>query len=301
MSTPNPPSLGAMLREARERAALSIDDVSERTRIRATLIREIEADDFRGCGGNFYARGHVRSIATTLGADPGPFVNRFNMQAEMTMPTAMPVLPPYEPRSHGKQGRAARSPKPPPPTRVYQPPAPPMASGAPMAPTSPPARLSRQQRSGPNWTSAMLVAAAVVAILAVGSFALATLKRPIQQVDAHQPQIHATSAPSTAASPKPPPPPSPTPAAQTGVNLRLQVTQGSSWVRVMDGSGRSIFEGVLATGDIKEFSDPRSLTVRYGNASAITVVLNGQDRGSPESSCGGTVCTERYVPGPAAG
>ncbi|PZS29063.1 MAG: hypothetical protein DLM59_13520 [Pseudonocardiales bacterium] len=294
MSSPHQPSLGAMLRDARERSALSVDDVSERTRIRATLIREIEADDFGGCGGNFYARGHVRSIATTLKLDPTPFVTRFNMQAEMTQPMGLPVLPAFEPtRSHGKSGRASKPPKAPKAPPVRAAPMAPMAAGA----TRP--RVARAQRSGPNWTSAMLVAAAVVAILSVGSFALATLKRPIEQVGANRPQLHASSPPAVVTSPTPSA--SAAPPAQTGVNLRLRVTSGSSWVRVMDGSGKSIFEAVLQSGDTKDFSDPNSLTVRYGNSAAVSVVLNGQNEGSPQSSCGGTVCTQRYIPGPAGG
>ncbi|MDP9239483.1 MAG: helix-turn-helix domain-containing protein [Actinomycetota bacterium] len=291
MSSPHQPSLGAMLRDARERAALSIDDVSERTRIRAQLIREIEADDFSGCGGNFYARGHVRSIATTLKLDPAPFVTRFNMQAEMTQPLGLPQLPTFDPAySHGRSGR------PPKQSKAAK------ARAAPIAAGSGQTRMVRAQRSGPNWTSAMLVAAAVVAILSVGSFALATLKRPLAQVDAHRPQVHAPStSPGTPQSTPSSVPSSASPVPQTGVNLRLRVVNGSTWVRVLNGSGRSIFEAVLQTGDTKDFSDPKSLTVRYGNSTAVTVELNGQDKGSPASSCGGTVCTQRYDPGAASG
>jgi len=304
MSSPHQPSLGAMLRDARERAALSVGDVSERTRIRATLIREIEADDFSGCGGNFYARGHVRSIATTLKLDPAPFVNRFNMQAEMTQPFGLPNLPPYDPaHSHGKSGRAPKASKPPKPPKASRPPKAGKGRSVAISAGSGQTRM-RTQRSGPNWTSAMLVAAAVVAILSVGSFALATLKQPLDQVDARRSQVHAPSTPPVIPSGSPTPTPTSSalsPVPQTGVNLRLRVVSGSSWVRVMDGSGQSIFEAVLNTGDTKDFSDPRSLTVKYGNSTAVVVVLNGQDRGSPTSSCGGTVCTQRYVPSPAAG
>ena len=59
-------SIGQTLHEARERAGLSVDEVSERTRIRATVVRAIEADDFALCGGDVYARGHVRAIAAVV-------------------------------------------------------------------------------------------------------------------------------------------------------------------------------------------------------------------------------------------
>ncbi|HYK28025.1 MAG TPA: helix-turn-helix transcriptional regulator, partial [Streptosporangiaceae bacterium] len=51
-------SIGGALAEARGQAGLSVTDVSKRTRIRETIIRDIERDEFSTCGGDFYARGH---------------------------------------------------------------------------------------------------------------------------------------------------------------------------------------------------------------------------------------------------
>ncbi len=296
MSTANPPSLGAMLRDAREKAGLSVNDIAERTRIRATLIREIEADDLGGCGGNFYARGHVRSIVTTLGLDPVPFVSRFNMQAEITEPVGLPVLPAFDTPGGDSRKGAKRSHLPMGPVAPRTPLSP-RGSRSPIAAirSSPGRVLAR--RSGPNWTSAMLVAAAVVAMLAVGSFVLAAVQ-PIKKVDAGRPQPAAPSFRPKSAPPTSPPPSTPPP---QGVQLRLQVTSGSSWVRVVDGAGHQVFEAVMITGEVKQFVDSRSLTVRYGNSSVVRVVLNGQDRGSPAASCGGNVCTQRYVPAPGGG
>ncbi len=71
-------SIGGTLAEARQRAGLSVADVSARTRIRQGLIRDIERDEFAGCGGDFYARGHIRAIAAAVGADPGPLVGLYD-------------------------------------------------------------------------------------------------------------------------------------------------------------------------------------------------------------------------------
>ncbi|HEV2377737.1 MAG TPA: RodZ domain-containing protein, partial [Streptosporangiaceae bacterium] len=43
--------------------------MSQRTCIREAIIRAIERDDFTACGGDFYARGHIRSIARAAGLD----------------------------------------------------------------------------------------------------------------------------------------------------------------------------------------------------------------------------------------
>jgi cytoskeletal protein RodZ len=56
---------------------MTIRDISEVTRVRQTVIRAIENDDFSLCGGDFYARGHIRTIAHVIGIDPAPLLAEF--------------------------------------------------------------------------------------------------------------------------------------------------------------------------------------------------------------------------------
>src|SRR5262249_32663510 len=63
---------------ARQRAGLTVAQVSEQTRIREAVIRGIERDDYCECGGDFYARGHIRSIAKAVRADPAPLVEEYD-------------------------------------------------------------------------------------------------------------------------------------------------------------------------------------------------------------------------------
>jgi cytoskeletal protein RodZ len=70
--------IGETLADAREQAGLSVLQVSERTRIRPSIIRNIEADDYSECGGDFYARGDIRSIAEVVGADPMPLIQEYD-------------------------------------------------------------------------------------------------------------------------------------------------------------------------------------------------------------------------------
>jgi cytoskeleton protein RodZ len=71
-------ALGSTLANARLRAGLSIEDVASATRVRGTLVRGIEAEDFRGCGGDVYARGHIRAIARLLGIASEPLIREFD-------------------------------------------------------------------------------------------------------------------------------------------------------------------------------------------------------------------------------
>jgi cytoskeletal protein RodZ len=53
-----------------------VSEVSRQTRIRESIIRDIEHDDYASCGGDFYVRGNIRAIGRAVGADPGPLVQR---------------------------------------------------------------------------------------------------------------------------------------------------------------------------------------------------------------------------------
>jgi hypothetical protein len=70
--------VGEALAEARGRAGLTVADVSQRTRIREPIIRGIEGDDYSACGGDFYARGNIRSIAKAVGTDPEPLICEYD-------------------------------------------------------------------------------------------------------------------------------------------------------------------------------------------------------------------------------
>jgi len=72
------PVIGPQLEAARNRIRLTVDQLSERTRIRPHVIEAIEVDDFGPCGGDFYARGHLRTLARVLGIEAGPLVASYD-------------------------------------------------------------------------------------------------------------------------------------------------------------------------------------------------------------------------------
>ena len=71
-------SIGDTLADARHQAGLTVTQVSQQTRIRESIIRDIEQGDYTACGGDFYARGHIRSIAGVVGADPVPLISEYD-------------------------------------------------------------------------------------------------------------------------------------------------------------------------------------------------------------------------------
>lgn len=69
-----------MLAEARREKGLTVGQLSASTRIRETVLYAIERDDFSLCGGDFYARGHVKGIARAVGLDPATMVQLYDDQ-----------------------------------------------------------------------------------------------------------------------------------------------------------------------------------------------------------------------------
>jgi len=73
-------NLGEVLNSARTAAGLSLDDLAAITSVRAGLLGEMERNDFSHCGGDIYARGHLRNIAPKLGLDATELVDLYNTE-----------------------------------------------------------------------------------------------------------------------------------------------------------------------------------------------------------------------------
>jgi len=67
-----------MLSAARSARGMSLDDLAQATKLRASILAAMEEDDFSHCGGVVYARGQLRSIAPVVGLDPEDLVDAFD-------------------------------------------------------------------------------------------------------------------------------------------------------------------------------------------------------------------------------
>ena len=73
-------NLGELLKSAREESRLSINDLSDATSVRAGLLTQMEQNDFSHCGGDIYARGHLRNIAPLIGLDVAKLIDLYNQE-----------------------------------------------------------------------------------------------------------------------------------------------------------------------------------------------------------------------------
>ncbi len=99
-------TIGQTLSAARVAAGYTVADLSIRTRIREPVLTAIEQEDFLSCGGDFYARGHIRRVCRTLGLDPAPLLAEYDREhASRAIPAFVP--PQRHPASVPEAARAA--------------------------------------------------------------------------------------------------------------------------------------------------------------------------------------------------
>jgi cytoskeleton protein RodZ len=67
-----------VLRAARERSGLSLEEVSARTRIKLTFLQAIERGEFERLPGEFFARAFLRTYARELHLPPDAIVQRYD-------------------------------------------------------------------------------------------------------------------------------------------------------------------------------------------------------------------------------
>ena len=73
-------NLGEVLASARISANLSLEDLSSYTSVRAGLLSEMEKNNFKHCGGDIYARGHLRNIAPKIGLEAAILIELYNKE-----------------------------------------------------------------------------------------------------------------------------------------------------------------------------------------------------------------------------
>ena len=74
-SAPQALSVGQLLREGRERAGLSVEDVVGKIKLASRQIEALEADDFQALPETAFVRGFVRSYAKLLDMDAQPLLD----------------------------------------------------------------------------------------------------------------------------------------------------------------------------------------------------------------------------------
>jgi cytoskeleton protein RodZ len=291
-------SLGAYLRELRERQGMSIDELSRATRVLHHYLEALESDDYRSLPAPVFARGFIKAYCQAVGVPPDEAIGLYEQH----------ILP----RRRETPSLVA----PPPPDQQVR-------------------AAAAEQRQGRS-RSAVLVSFVSLVVLGAALYAVhlglqtgpdADSRPPVEIAAAPRPARHtataealvttpapaapapATAQPASAAQPAPvmPAPPvapaqrqpsvqpgatipsasppgvaatggaiSPT-AVSSGSPYRLVArTTETTWISVRTQDGRMISEETIPAGQVREWVSNRPFVVSIGNAGGVALELNGQ-------------------------
>ncbi|WP_435851333.1 helix-turn-helix domain-containing protein [Streptomyces thermolilacinus] len=230
------PSIGRALHDARVAANLTVEEVSNSTRVRVPIVHAIEEDDFSRCGGDVYARGHVRTLARAVGLDPAALVEQYDAE-------------------HG--GRPAPTP------------AAPMFEAERIRPER------RRPNWTAAMVAALVAVIGFVGFTLFGqddsgnsrnvAEAPAAVKSP-SQAPKPAPSKPAPAPTESAIAAVP----------QDKVTVKLTAIDDKSWISAKARDGKLLFDGLLMKGDSKTFQDDERLDLILGNAGAIELFVNGK-------------------------
>ncbi|MEV6962221.1 RodZ domain-containing protein [Streptomyces sp. NPDC051207] len=234
------PSVGRALQQARIAAGLTVDDVSTATRVRLPIVHAIEADDFAPCGGDVYARGHIRTLAKAVHLDPAPLIEQYDAD-HGGRPAPTPAAPLFEaerirPERRGPNWTAAM-------------------------------------------VAAIVVVIGFVGFTLVsgGDGDGSTAQVAEGATPATGKTGSPTPGGTKPTDPKPDPSDSAIAAApQDKVTVQVRATDGRSWISAKDHNGRLLFDGLLKQGESKTFQDSSKINLVLGDAGAIELYVNGK-------------------------
>ncbi|MGX4689467.1 RodZ domain-containing protein [Streptomyces sp. JNUCC 63] len=235
------PSVGRALQEARIAVGMTVEDVSRATRVRMAIVHAIEADDFAPCGGDVYARGHIRTLAKAVRLDPAPLLAQYEAVSG-GRPAPTPAAPLFEaerirPERRGPNWTAAM-------------------------------------------VAAIVVVVGFVGFTAFKGGSSDTGGKE-QVAEGPTPTAGRAASPkpknSKPAEPKPEPSDSAIAAApQDKVTVQVSAANGRSWISAKDHNGRMLFDGLLNKGESKTFQDSTKINLILGDAGAIQLYVNGK-------------------------
>jgi cytoskeleton protein RodZ len=233
------PSIGSALRQARIDAGLTVDDVSNATRVRIAIVQAIEQDNFAACGGDVYARGHVRTLARAVHIDPDPLLAQFAAE-HGGRPAPTPAAPLFEAE------------------RI---------------------RPERQRPNWTAAMVAAIVAVIGFVGFTLFSGGDDGADAKTQTAEGSKPAATKSDdrKPDKPADPTPDASDSAIAAApRDKVTVKVTAVDDRSWISAHDHNGRRLFDGFLEQGDSKTFQDKEKIDLVLGRAGVLELYVNGK-------------------------
>lgn len=243
--------LGTDLRQARERAGISLHDLAARTRIPLHHLQAIERNELSRVPPGIFLRSFIRTYAREVGVDPVAAIAQYRA---MTAP-----LEEFQPESK----------------------APPVEE-----PTRSESILRELFEARSRWGSAVIVAALLASVIAVNRYGIdsSDTRKATAAVPSETPaptvppnplaQHNPLAQPTPIAQPAPIEPP--VAIATTGTGLQMEIrAENDCWVRaVVD--GQPTFARLLQPGEIQSLTAQHDIILRVGDPAALSYSVNGR-------------------------
>jgi cytoskeleton protein RodZ len=241
---------GTRLRQAREAAGLTLEDVGQRLRMPVQVVKSLEQEQWQKLGAPVFVRGQLRSYARLLGVD----VSELLEQAQVG-----PVVPPTL-VSHTHTPRARRIAENLGRRALYV--------GITAVLAVPVWFATRGHFDGtapsPN-TASLDVIPAAVPVTPAGPGSAAAAPAEVAAAPVTKP----TATPYVASLA-----PVPRAAPAAAANLDMQFS-GDSWVDIAGPDGGNVEKALIKAGETRSFTPGQVARVTLGNASAVQVQQNG--------------------------
>ncbi len=235
----NRPAIGRVLQQARIDSGLTIDEVSASTRVRVPIVQAIEQDDYSRCGGDVYARGHIRMVARAVGLDPDPLVAQYDSE-HGGRPAPTPAAPLFE----AERIRPERS---------------------------------RPNWTAAMVAAIVAVVGFVGFTLFNGQDGEGSDSHVAEGPAPDKKPSPTKSKTNKPVDPKPDPSDSAIAAVpKDKVTVKLSVLDDKSWISAKSHNGKLLFDGTLLKGQSKTFQDDERVDLILGNAGAIELYVNGK-------------------------
>ncbi len=247
-------NLGEVLHNARISAGLSLDDLASMTSVRAGLLGEMEKNNFSHCGGDIYARGHLRNIAPKIGLEPSQLVEMYNAEHSAESRSINEML---------VENNVARVPH----------------------------EKKRMSWKVPAMASLVIILVLAVVQIVISNVNSSTSSKPTATASesaAPAPTASPSNAANTSTSPKSSssssasssPSPSEaasntTAAATNGVKMTIAAARGSSQIDIVV-DGQHVDKGSIFQGESKSFEAKTSIAIYFSNPAGLDVTVNGK-------------------------
>ncbi|MDQ8703422.1 DUF4115 domain-containing protein [Streptomyces sp. LHD-70] len=233
------PSVGRALQQARIDAGRTVEEVSAATRVRVPIVHAIEQEDFSRCGGDVYARGHIRTLARAVGVDPEPLVAQYDAE-HGGRPEPTPAAPLFEAERIRAEPR-------------------------------------RPNWTAAMVAAIVAVIGFVGFTLFNGGGDGQGSKNPVAEGSPSSGDTESKPAPNKP-DPKPDPTDSAIAGApKDKVTVMVTADDGRSWISAKDHNGAIMFDGLLEEGQSKSFTDKQKIDLVLGDAGAIKLFVNGKE------------------------